>query len=74
MRQIKVDLVLAADTVALETDLKDLTRGNIARNQIAVCRILFFEKVPTLTIWNVLWSSCVGRISRDPDTSAFAAS
>ena len=82
MRQIEIDLILAADAVAFETDLKDLARRDIARHQIAVGRIFFFEKIPAFALGNVA-SDCAcrlrssaprrGRLRRVPIRSSAAA-
>src|SRR5437870_7579710 len=42
--QIEINLVLAIGAKAIETHLKDLARGNIAGDQIAVSRIFLLEK------------------------------
>ena len=46
VRQIKIDLILAAYPLAFQTDLENFSRGNVARDQIAVGRVLVFEKIP----------------------------
>ncbi len=55
MRQIKIDLILARDAVALKTDLEYLARRDVARNEIAIRRIFFLEEIPTLVFGNVFW-------------------
>ena len=73
MRQIQINLIFAADAEAFETNLENLARGNIARDEIAVSRIFFFKKIPTLGSRNVLWISRVALVFRNPDAPAFAA-
>ena len=53
MRQIEINLIFAADAVAFETNLEDLARRNVARNEIAVSRIFFFEEIPAFVVRNV---------------------
>src|SRR5258708_15139928 len=71
--QVEIDLIFAANSVALETDLEYLAGRDIAWDEIAVCGIFFFEKVPTLWIWNVAGRPSILRIARHPDAAAFAA-
>ena len=73
MRQIEINLIFAADAVAFETDLEYLAGRDVARDEIAVGRIFFFEKIPALGIGNVTRRASIGRISRHPDAAAFAA-
>ncbi len=63
----------AADAVAFETDLEYFAGRDVARDEIAVCRIFFFEEVPAFAIRNVLGLASVHRITRNPDAAAFAA-
>ena len=50
--KVQIDLVLAVYSVTVETNLKDLTRGDVARYKVAVSRILLFQKIPSLTLGN----------------------
>jgi len=50
--EIQINLVLGVDAFAFETDLEDLARGNVARNQVAVSRILLFKKIETFLLGN----------------------
>ena len=52
--------------MAFETDLKDLSRRDIARNEIAVRRIFFFEKIPALVLGNVAADCACRRLSSAP--------
>src|SRR5205823_14722263 len=71
--QIEKNLILAADAVAIKTNLKDFARGNVARHEVAVCRILLFEKVPTLALWNRRRRALIILRLRHPHAPAFAA-
>ena len=73
MREIEINLILAADAVALETYLKDLACSDVAWYQIAVGWVFFFEEIPTLGIGNIAWNTSVLRIAWNPNSSAFAA-
>src|SRR5687767_3917957 len=73
VRQIEVHLVLTGYTMTFETNLKYLTRRDVAGNEIAVCGIFFFEEVPTLRLGNLARISRVAVRFRDPDAAAFAA-
>ena len=62
MGNVQIHHVFAVDTqVLVHAYVEDLTRGNIARHQIAVRGILFLQEIPRLSIL----------IS--PDPAAFAA-
>src|SRR5439155_10404313 len=74
VREIEINLVLAVDPKAIDTNLKDLARGNITWHQIAVSRILLFEKIPTLFFGDRGRRSLIAFRARYPDASAFAAS
>jgi hypothetical protein len=50
VRQVEVDLVLAVDAVAVEADLEDFARGDVARDEVAVGRVLLFEEVPAVAL------------------------
>ncbi len=52
MRQIEINLILTANAHALDAHLKDLACGDIARYEIAVSRIFFFEEVPAFVLRN----------------------
>src|SRR5215203_5508708 len=72
VRQIKVDLVFTAEAKTVDTHLEDLSRCDVARHEVAVGRIFFFEKIPTLALGNRRWRSHVALLSRHPNTSTFA--
>ena len=50
--QVEIDLVLAADAFALDANLEDFARRDVARDEVAVRRILLFEKIKTLLLGN----------------------
>ncbi len=49
---VQEDLVLATNAETIDAYLKDLARRDVAGNKVAVTRILLFEEVPTLGLWN----------------------
>ena len=80
--QVEINLVLAADAVAIETDLKDFARRNVARHKIAVRRIFLFKKVASaLFLESTKANDCRlcsaaprrGRLRRAPIRSSGAA-
>src|ERR1044071_4320128 len=73
VRQIEIDLVLTADTHAINAHLKNRARGNIARNEITVRRILLLEEIQALVFGNRRRCTNVALLARHPNTSAFAA-
>src|SRR5690349_18656903 len=73
VRQVEIDLVLAADTHAVDTDLKYLARGDVARDEVAVSGIFLFEEVPALALGNRRGHPRVAFSARHPNTSAFTA-
>src|SRR5690606_2573667 len=73
MCEIEIDLILTADAVAVDANLEDLTRGDVARDQVAVCRIFLLEEIPTLRFRYILRIAAVTVIFRDPNTPPFAA-
>ena len=52
MSEIEINLVLAVDTKAVETNLKDFARSDVAWHKVAVRRIFFFEEVPAFFFRN----------------------
>ncbi len=46
MRQIEIDLILAANALTFDAHLENLASRDVARNEIAVGRIFLFEEVP----------------------------
>ena len=74
VRQIEIDLVLAVDAHAGETNLKDFSRRDIARNQIAIGRIFLFEKIPPLVLGNRGRRSLVVFSLRYPNAATLTAS
>ena len=46
VRQIELDLVLAPHTEFFKTNLKDLAGRDVARDQVSIRGILFFEEIP----------------------------
>ena len=50
--QIEIDLVVAVDTHAGETNLKDFSCRDIAGDQIAIGGIFLFEEIPPLVLGN----------------------
>src|SRR3954470_17774617 len=73
VRQIKVNLVLTADTFALQANLKYLSSGDVSWNEIAICRILLFQEIPALRFRNIARASRIIGLSWNPDASALAA-
>src|SRR5688572_25298951 len=73
MRQIEIDLVLAADPMTLKTNLKYFASRNIARNKVPVGRIFFLEEVPSLFFGDLARRPRITVLSRDPHAPAFAA-
>ena len=74
MREIEINLILTGDAVAFETNLKYLARCDVARNEVAVGRILFLEKIPTLALGNVTRAARVAVRFWNPNTTAFTTS
>src|SRR6266404_4321588 len=73
MRQVEIYLVFTAYTVAVNAHLKDLSRGNVARNKVAISRILFFEEVPPLVLGNRRRRSRVTFLPGNPNASTFTS-
>src|SRR2546421_3043921 len=73
MRQIEIDLILAIDAIAVQADLEDFARGDVARHEVAVSRIFLFQKIPTLALWNRRRRTLITFLLRHPHAPAFAA-
>src|ERR1044072_9331543 len=73
VRQVEVDLILAVDAVAVETDLEDFARRNVAGDEVAVGWILLFEEVPALRLGDGRRLSLVALRLRHPHAPALAA-
>ena len=58
----------------VHADVEDLSRGDIARHQVAVLRIALFQEVVALVLGNLLGLAGVLRLARHPHPAAFAAS
>src|SRR5256885_16975790 len=71
MRQIEIDLIFAVDPKTLETHLEDFARGDVAGHQIAVSRILLFQKIKTLFFRYRRRRSFVAFCPRHPYASTF---
>ena len=52
VREIEIHLVLAIHTHSLQTHFENFARRNVARHEVAVSGILFFEEVQTLVFGN----------------------
>src|SRR4051812_39042238 len=74
MCQVEINLILSADTFAFQTNLKDLTRCYISRNEIAVCRISVLKKIPALIFRNISRTAFVGFVLWNPDTPTLTTS
>src|SRR5206468_7888542 len=70
--KIQIDLVLAVYSVTVETNLKDLTRGDVARYEVAVSRILLFQKIPSLRFGNRRRRTGISFRARDPHATTLA--
>src|SRR5207248_2756311 len=73
VRQVEVNLVFSADTMTFDADLENLAGGYIARHEVAIGRIFFFEKIPPLGIGNIAGRAGILRISGHPDAAAFTS-
>ena len=75
VREIEVNHRLAIYAeVVLVHHLMNGTGGNVARYEIAVFRIPFFEEVPAFALRDRLGIPLIARSSWDPHTAAFSAS
>src|SRR5208282_4046346 len=80
VRDVEVDLVLVARALAVvdaallvEALLEELAAGDIARDQVAVARVLLFQEVLAPAFRHVAaWPLLLG-VARDPDAAALAA-
>ncbi len=72
--EVEVDRVGSrVDAVAFAADAEDLARGDVARDEVAVLRIAFFEEVPPLGVGDLTRRASVTLFARHPDAAAFAA-
>src|SRR5438132_9616636 len=74
VRQIEIDLVLAIDAHAGETNLKDFSRGDVTGNQIAIGGIFLFEEIPTLVLGKRHGRPLLAVLLRRPDAGDSRAS
>ncbi len=70
--QIKVDHVPAANAQALLADFKNFAGGDVARNDVAIFGIFFFEKIVSLGLGDIVGPARVARLARHPDAAPFA--
>ena len=74
MGQVQIDLVLAEDAhLLVDADIEDLAGGDVAGDQVAVGRVLFFQEVPALAFRDGLAAPGVAGLLRHPDAPALAA-
>ena len=73
VRQIEVDLVVAVDAEAVEADLENLARRDVARDEVAVGRVLLFEEVPALGLGDGRRLAFIILRLRHPHAPALAA-
>ena len=74
MAYIEVDRLLPRQTqFFLKDDAVNSARRNVARNEIAVFRIPFFEKIKPIGFWNAFCRTLIRRIAWHPNSSALAA-
>src|SRR5690242_2787627 len=71
VRQVQIDLVLAADTHAVDADLKYLARGDVAWHEVAISGIFLLEEIQTFALGNRCRRPCVAFGARHPNTPAF---
>src|SRR5262249_38295519 len=70
--QVEIDHVSAADAQALLADFEDLSGRDVARDDVAVLGIFFFEEVVALFLRDAVGVARVAGLARPPAPSAFA--
>src|SRR3954468_22917142 len=73
MCKLEINLVFTADAFAFQTNLKDLTRCDVTRNEVSIRRIFVFEEIPSLAFRDLSRTAVVAFALWYPNTPTLAA-